>query len=229
MCGRHHPSRTARGRHNCSSRPSSICLLIAWAIESFSRDCSVFESQMSQFLGHAQRNTLYASKKDLALRVHGYERGGQAGVAGLDSIDASAVNFGQFGHSYFHEQRDLLLGSDEWIIDGFDGIKSTWERLEAADTLIHVDLPLVVHAWWVTKRLVKGLLVSPEGWPENSPVISSSISSYRVLWACHSHLTPKYRAFVSEVAHRKRVFRLRSPREVKAVPRGNKERDELGS
>jgi esterase/lipase superfamily enzyme len=75
-------------------------------------DAGVFESQMSRFLGHAQRNTLYASKKDLALRlsnwVHGYERGGQAGVAGLDSIDASAVNFSQFGHSYFHEQRPLL-------------------------------------------------------------------------------------------------------------------------
>jgi hypothetical protein len=64
-------------------------------------DAGVFESQMPRFLGHAQRNTLYASKKDLALRlsnwVHGYERGGQAGVAGLDSIDASAVNFSVVG------------------------------------------------------------------------------------------------------------------------------------
>jgi esterase/lipase superfamily enzyme len=75
-------------------------------------DAGVFESQLSRFLDHAQRNTLYASKKDLALRlsnwVHGYERGGQTGVAGLDSIDASAVNFSQFGHSYFHQQRALL-------------------------------------------------------------------------------------------------------------------------
>jgi adenylate kinase family enzyme len=104
-----------------------------------------------------------------------------------------------------------LLGRDEWIIDGFDSIRLAWERFEAADTLIHVDLPLMLHAWWVTKRLVKGLFVSPEGWPENTPLIRSSISSYRVLWPCHSRLTPKYRSYVSEVAQRKRVFHLRSP------------------
>jgi adenylate kinase family enzyme len=108
-----------------------------------------------------------------------------------------------------------LLGRDEWIIDGFDSIKSTWERFEAADTLIHIDFPLMVHAWWVTKRLVKGLSVSPEGWPENSPVILSSISSYRVLWPCYSRLTPKYRSYMSEVAQRKRVFHLRSRRELR--------------
>jgi esterase/lipase superfamily enzyme len=75
-------------------------------------DAGTIANQMPRFLGRAQRNTLYASKKDLALSlsnwVHGYERGGQIGVAGLDSIDASAVNFSQFGHSYFHKQRDLL-------------------------------------------------------------------------------------------------------------------------
>lgn len=106
------------------------------------------------------------------------------------------------------------LARNEWIIDGFGGIELLWERLEAADTLIHVDLPLAVHALWVTKRLVKGLFVAPQGWPKNSPVISSSISSYRVLWPCHARLTPKYRSYISEAAQRKRVFHLRSGREL---------------
>lgn len=108
-----------------------------------------------------------------------------------------------------------LLTRNEWIIDGFGCIKTVWERLEAADTLIHVDLPLAVHALWVTKRLVKGLFVSPEGWPERSPLIRSSISSYRVLWPCHSRLTPKYRSHVSAAAQQKRVFHLRSRRALK--------------
>jgi adenylate kinase family enzyme len=103
-----------------------------------------------------------------------------------------------------------LLAYDEWIIDGFGGTKLLWERLEAADTLIHVDLPLAVHALWVTKRLIKGLFAAPQGWPEDSPVISSSISSYRVLWPCHTHMTPEYRAYISGAAQRKRVFHLRS-------------------
>lgn len=107
-----------------------------------------------------------------------------------------------------------LVSRDEWIIDGFESRKLAWERFEAADTLIHVDLPLAVHALWVTKRLVKGLFVAPPGWPEGSPLISSSIQSYRVLWPCHRHLTPRYRSYVAEVARQKRVFHLRSRREL---------------
>ena len=112
------------------------------------------------------------------------------------------------------EAHAALLANDEWIIDGFGGDKLLWERLEAADTLIHVDLPLAVHAFWVTKRLIKGLFVDPQGWPAGSPVISSSISGYRVLWPCHTRLTPWYRSYISESAKRKRVFRLRSRREL---------------
>ena len=108
-----------------------------------------------------------------------------------------------------------LLGRDEWIIDGFENVKMAWERFEAADTLVHVDLPLTAHAWWVTKRLVAGLFVSPAGWPEGARVIESSISSYRVLWPCRNHLTPKYRSYMSEVAQRKRTFHLRSKREMR--------------
>ena len=110
-----------------------------------------------------------------------------------------------------------VVSRDAWIIDGFESVKLAWERFEAADTLVHVDLPLAVHALWVTKRLVKGLFVDPPGWPEGSPVISSSIQSYRVLWPCHTRLTPRYRSYVSQMAQHKRVFHLRSRRQLKGV------------
>lgn len=106
-----------------------------------------------------------------------------------------------------------VVESDAWIIDGFGGYQTVWQRLDAADTLIHVDLPLAVHAWWVTKRLAQGLFTDPPGWPERGPVISSSISSYRVLWPCHRGLTPRYRAYVA-AAQNKRVYQLRSSREI---------------
>lgn len=116
-------------------------------------------------------------------------------------------------HEEYLQAHAALIANDEWIIDGFGGIDLLWERLEAADTLIHVDLPLAVHAFWVTKRLIKGLFVTPKGWPEGSGVVSSSISSYRVLWPCHTRLTPKYRVYVAEAAKQKRVFHLRSSRQ----------------
>lgn len=103
-----------------------------------------------------------------------------------------------------------VLRQDAWIVDGFDGVALAWERFAAADTLIHVDLPLVTHHWFVTKRLIKGLFAEPEGWPPGSPLWSSTMSSYKVLWPCHRKLTPKYRQLVAEAAASKRVHRLTS-------------------
>jgi hypothetical protein len=68
--------------------------------------------------------------------------------------------------------------------------------------LIYVDLPLFIQFQWVTKRLIKGLFADPPGWPKNSPLWSSSMQSYRLLWLCHRHLTPKYRQLVAEEATR---------------------------
>lgn len=108
-----------------------------------------------------------------------------------------------------------LLETDKWIIDGFGCVPSAWDRFSAADTLVYVDLPLFIHWLWVTKRFFKGLLVNPEGWPERSPVVKSTITSYKVLWLCHQKLTPRYRRFVEEVAGEKRVIHLKSPRAIK--------------
>ena len=113
-----------------------------------------------------------------------------------------------------------LLRRDEWIIDGFGGTQPAWERFAIADTLIHIDLPLPTHFLWVTKRLLKGLFAAPPGWPEGSPLLSSSISSYRVLWPCHRHLTPKYREVVASARPHKRVHHLRSAGEIEAFLNG---------
>jgi hypothetical protein len=68
----------------------------------------------------------------------------------------------------------------------------------------------------VTKRLIKGLFATPEGWPENSPMWSSTMNSYKVIWLCHRRLTPRYRQLVADVAASKRVHHLKSPAEMKA-------------
>jgi len=142
-----------------------------------------------------------------------------AAITGLPLYVLDKIQFRPGGvavpHQEYLQAHTALVSNDAWIIDGFGCINTVWERLEAADTLVHVDLPLAVHALWVTKRLVKGLFVAPQGWPENSPIIRSSISSYRVLWPCHSRLTPKYRSYVSQAMQRKRIFHLRSRCELK--------------
>jgi adenylate kinase family enzyme len=133
----------------------------------------------------------------------------------LDTIQYRAGG-GEVPHEEYLKAHADLLRQDEWIIDGFGCVASAWERFSQADTLVYVDLPLVTHYRWVTKRLIKGLFVTPEGWPEGSPMLSSTMNSYRVLWLCHRRLTPRYRQLVADVAASKRVHHIKSPAEMMA-------------
>jgi adenylate kinase family enzyme len=133
----------------------------------------------------------------------------------LDMIQFRAGG-GEVPHEEYLKAHAELLQLDAWIIDGFGCVKSAWERFASADTLVYIDLRLFTHFLWVTKRLLKGLVVAPEGWPEGSPMLRSTLNSYRVLWLCHRHLTPKYRELVSGARQHKRVHHLRSAAEMDA-------------
>ena len=70
------------------------------------------------------------------------------------------------------------MAKDEWVIDGFGCLETVWLRLEKADTLVYIDLPLYVHFWWVTKRFITGFFSPPKGRPDNPPIWKSSMNSY---------------------------------------------------
>ncbi|HTR84490.1 MAG TPA: hypothetical protein VMI56_08420 [Reyranella sp.] len=146
-----------------------------------------------------------------------------AEITGLPLHPLDLIQFRPGGAAVPHDEylkaHADLLTRDAWIIDGYGDKASAWERFAAADTLIHVDLPLAIHAWWVTKRLLKAPFVWPEGWPKGSPLWASTLSSYKVLGLCHRHLTPKYRQLIAEQAAFKRVHRLRSRAEIEAFLR----------
>ncbi len=110
-----------------------------------------------------------------------------------------------------HQQ---IILTDQWIIDGFGCMETVWLRLNQADTLVFIDLPLYVHFWWVTKRLLLGYFRPPAGWPENSPIFKTSLSSYRVLWLCHKYLTPKYREYIEQAQSTKTIYHIRYTREI---------------
>jgi adenylate kinase family enzyme len=133
----------------------------------------------------------------------------------LDMIQFSAGG-GKVPHEQYLKVHADLLRQDEWIIDGFGCVASAWERFSKADTLVYVDLPLSTHYRWVTKRLIQGLFATPEGWPENSPMWTSTMDSYKVVWLCHRRLTPRYRQLVADAAASKRVHHVKSPAEMTA-------------
>jgi adenylate kinase family enzyme len=137
----------------------------------------------------------------------------------LDTIQYKRGGGMVLHEEYLKAHADLLT-RDEWIIDGYGCVPSAWERFAAADTLVYVDLPLFTHYRWVTKRLMQGLFVNPEGWPENSPIWRSTMESYRVVGLCHRHLTPRYRKLISDARSTKRVHHLQSPAEMKSFLEG---------
>jgi len=81
-------------------------------------DADVFRQQLLPALSAVPNPlTLYASSEDSALHasksVHGYARAGESGpglvvAKGVETIDASKVDTGFIGHSYFAEQRSAL-------------------------------------------------------------------------------------------------------------------------
>ncbi|MFY4730317.1 adenylate kinase [Nitrospira sp. BLG_2] len=143
-----------------------------------------------------------------------------ADITGLPLHPIDSIKYrpggGEVPHVEYLEIHAGLLRNERWIIDGFGCAASAWQRFSAADTLIYVDMPLLRHYAWVTKRLLKGLFMTPEGWPANSPIWEGSLSGYRVIPLCHKHMTPKYRLLVKEQASLKQVHHLKSPAEMRA-------------
>ena len=109
-----------------------------------------------------------------------------------------------------------IVSSDAWIIDGFGPLGSFYQRLAAADTLIYVDLAYSTSYWLVTKRLLKGLFVKPEGWPEGSSVIKGSWQSYKTLKLCPAFWNQDFSFKLEEYAAEKPVYVIKTLAELKS-------------
>jgi adenylate kinase family enzyme len=114
----------------------------------------------------------------------------------------------------FDLAHDNILNSESWIIDGFGPLGSFNTRLDAADTLIYIDLPYPISYWFVTKRMLKGLFVKPEGWPDGSSVIKGTIQSYKTLKLCPKFWNDDFRVRLELRAKEKEVHIIRSVSEL---------------
>lgn len=141
-----------------------------------------------------------------------------AEMTGLPWIPLDLMKYkpggGEVPHPEFKAAHDHLLQQSQWIVDGFGSIDTVWQRLDVADTLVYLDMPVLQHYWWVTKRLLTGVWLPPAGWPEHSPLVKGTLNSYYIIWLCHTKLTPKYRAYVNRVQVSKQVYHLRSPQDI---------------
>ncbi|MEL7069594.1 MAG: adenylate kinase [Cyanobacteria bacterium J06581_3] len=141
-----------------------------------------------------------------------------AEITGLPWVPLDSLQYQPGGeevpHAEFKAAHDALLQQDRWIIDGFGSMDTLWNRLAVADTLVYLDMPVLQHYWWATKRFLQGAWVSPAGWPEGSSLLQGTLNSYSTVWLCHTKLTPRYRDYVETAKATKRVFHLRSRQDI---------------
>ncbi|MEO1348005.1 MAG: adenylate kinase [Cyanobacteria bacterium J06635_15] len=139
-------------------------------------------------------------------------------VTGLPWVPLDSLQYRPGGSEVtlaeFKSAHDALLQQDQWIVDGFGSMDTLWNRLAMADTLVYLDMPVLQHYWWVTKRFLQGAWVPPAGWPNNSPLWQGTLKSYSTVWLCHTKLTPRYRDYVNTAQVTKQVFHLRSRQDI---------------
>ena len=131
----------------------------------------------------------------------------------LDSI-AYKQNGELVDRDTYDTAHNSILATDSWIIDGFGPRASFNARLAAADTLLYIDLPYYVSYWLVTKRLLKGLFIKPEGWPDGSSVLKGSIESFKTLKLCPMFWNAEFLQSLEKQAENKTLIVIRSLKEL---------------
>lgn len=110
-----------------------------------------------------------------------------------------------------------IVATENWVMDGFGTLQTFQALLASADILVYVDRPVWVHYWWVTKRLLKSPFAKPLGWPEGSPILKSTLNSYRFLGLSHKLWTPAFRQKLLSFAPGKKVYIVESDDHAEAL------------
>ncbi len=113
------------------------------------------------------------------------------------------------------QQHNAVLARERWIIDGWGPPETIRERFEASDTIVLVDLPLLVHYWWAIKRQCMCIFRARPDGPEGCPMLPMTWPLLKMIWAIHRHARPDLLALVDTYRDRKDVFHLRSTRELR--------------
>lgn len=117
----------------------------------------------------------------------------------------------------FVKHHSEILANPRWVIDGFGTPRSFEDLVHAADVLVYVERATIVHYWWVTKRFILSPFRRPQGWPARSPILRSTISSYRFLGLSYKFWTPAFRAKLLALRPGKRVYIVERQSDVGAL------------
>lgn len=117
----------------------------------------------------------------------------------------------------FLRRHTEALAQQSWVVDGVGTPHAFEALLRAADVLVYVERSTLTHYWWVTKRFLKSPFSKPLGWPEGSPMLQSTINSYRFLRLSGRFWTPAFETRLLALRPGKRVYVVRRQSDVTSL------------
>jgi adenylate kinase family enzyme len=126
------------------------------------------------------------------------------------------------------DRHAAILSRDRWLAEGFGTLATFRQRLAEADTLIYVDRPMWQHCLWASKRLLLSPFRKPAGWPEGSPMVRSTVTSWLNLYRGRKVWTREFRKKIESYAPEKNVYVISSERDVARLIRDIDSADRAG-
>lgn len=137
----------------------------------------------------------------------------------LDSILFKA-NGEEIDQKDYETKHSHIVSTEEWIIEGFgplNSLSSFYQRIDAADTLVYIDLPYSLTYWLVIKRFFMGLYKRPEGWPEYSSIFNGTVSTFKTLQLCPKFWNEEFLYSIEALKNEKSVYVIRSLAEMNRI------------
>lgn len=113
---------------------------------------------------------------------------------------------------------DELAAEKHWVIDGFGSDDVIERRMRAADTVVFVDFPLVIHYWWACKRQWRSRRQQRAELPEDCPefTLEYSWKLATEMWRVHRCYRPWFTEMVKALPDDIAIIHIRNPREWKS-------------
>jgi adenylate kinase family enzyme len=134
----------------------------------------------------------------------------------IDSILFRA-NGEEIDRQEYETKHSHIVSTEEWIIEGFgplNSLSSFYQRIEAADTLVYIDLPYSLTYWLVIKRFFMGIHKRPEGWPEYSSIFNGTVNTFKTLRLCPKFWNDEFLLSMEVLKNKKSVYIIRSLEEL---------------
>ena len=112
-----------------------------------------------------------------------------------------------------------FLKKDSWVIDGYGPLDILEERMQIADRIYFIDLPIWRHYWWATLRQFKNLYSRRKELPEGCSELSVDhiAKLFRTISRIHHKMRPEMLRILSLPKYRDKVVQIKSLQALRAA------------